>query len=347
MDPMDLAQWICPSRMVDPRDGQRRSPWICSKNALAAPDVEAHPRVATGAACCRVLADEQKATRISGERAVDVTLDGSVASEIRVLFCSSDGWPLWCDLVADERRRMPAGRVGWRRSARHRIAPPGVHSSRAVSPLRAFGSLVSASPGPVTVVIVVPAALPRMRRLCFYTMCTRHFDSPLPVRAAAAASPLGVRSALRASLAVQPFLREGARACFAGVVPCRSVACPPRRWSRAGGMVQRGLCCASVSPLAYMSFYMSACRGPGPLTTVVVLLFPTSNALRRCHCAPWLRCFLARVRVARVLVHVLVLGSRRSIVRASMIATWLILPVVICLSQRLSHACLSINCFIL
>ena len=28
----------------------------------------------------------------------------------------------------------------------------------------------------------------------------------------------------------------------------------------------------------------------------------------------------------------------------SMIATWLILPVVICLSQRLSHACLSINC---
>ena len=28
-------------------------------------------------------------------------------------------------------------------------------------------------------------------------------------------------------------------------------------------------------------------------------------------------------------------------------ATWLILPVVICLSQRLSHACLSINDFIL
>ena len=29
------------------------------------------------------------------------------------------------------------------------------------------------------------------------------------------------------------------------------------------------------------------------------------------------------------------------------IATWLILPVVICLSQRLSHACLSVNNFIL
>ena len=33
--------------------------------------------------------------------------------------------------------------------------------------------------------------------------------------------------------------------------------------------------------------------------------------------------------------------------RPSRAATWLILPVVICLSQRLSHACLSINCFIL
>ncbi len=33
--------------------------------------------------------------------------------------------------------------------------------------------------------------------------------------------------------------------------------------------------------------------------------------------------------------------------RLIQIATWLILPVVICLSQRLSHACLSINNFIL
>ena len=33
--------------------------------------------------------------------------------------------------------------------------------------------------------------------------------------------------------------------------------------------------------------------------------------------------------------------------RSRKAATWLILPVVICLSQRLSHACLSINCFIL
>ena len=33
--------------------------------------------------------------------------------------------------------------------------------------------------------------------------------------------------------------------------------------------------------------------------------------------------------------------------RKKLIVTWLILPVVICLSQRLSHACLSINNFIL
>jgi hypothetical protein len=53
-------------------------------------------------------------------------------------------------------------------------------------------------------------------------------------------------------------------------------------------------------------------------------------------------------------------GSRRLVQRAgpekyfivptrsakTMIVTWLILPVVICLSQRLSHACLSINKFI-
>jgi hypothetical protein len=42
-----------------------------------------------------------------------------------------------------------------------------------------------------------------------------------------------------------------------------------------------------------------------------------------------------------------VLVLRRGVGGASMVATWLILPVVICLSQRLSHACLSINYFVL
>ena len=45
-------------------------------------------------------------------------------------------------------------------------------------------------------------------------------------------------------------------------------------------------------------------------------------------------------------------GAGRAVVETSRlrlpaIVTWLILPVVICLSQRLSHACLSINASIL
>jgi hypothetical protein len=36
-------------------------------------------------------------------------------------------------------------------------------------------------------------------------------------------------------------------------------------------------------------------------------------------------------------------GGRGGLGRSVKIVTWLILPVVICLSQRLSHACLSIS----
>ena len=43
----------------------------------------------------------------------------------------------------------------------------------------------------------------------------------------------------------------------------------------------------------------------------------------------------------------LVLCSRVKPTCIKEIVTWLILPVVICLSQRLSHACLSINKFVL
>ena len=34
---------------------------------------------------------------------------------------------------------------------------------------------------------------------------------------------------------------------------------------------------------------------------------------------------------------------QRALLEKLLLATWLILPVVICLSQRLSHACLSIS----
>ena len=40
-------------------------------------------------------------------------------------------------------------------------------------------------------------------------------------------------------------------------------------------------------------------------------------------------------------------GVRDAFGRFGTVVTWLILPVVICLSQRLSHACLSINKFVL
>ena len=62
-----------------------------------------------------------------------------------------------------------------------------------------------------------------------------------------------------------------------------------------------------------------------------------------------------RTAVARVML-MLVLRAEAGRVTADweppgslavLIVTWLILPVVICLSQRLSHACLSINASIL
>ena len=42
-----------------------------------------------------------------------------------------------------------------------------------------------------------------------------------------------------------------------------------------------------------------------------------------------------------------VYGRSRASRGSGIVVTWLILPVVICLSQRLSHACLSINKFVL
>ena len=45
----------------------------------------------------------------------------------------------------------------------------------------------------------------------------------------------------------------------------------------------------------------------------------------------------------RVVLRVVQLGVALRRRRVHLRATWLILPVVICLSQRLSHACLSIS----
>ena len=54
-----------------------------------------------------------------------------------------------------------------------------------------------------------------------------------------------------------------------------------------------------------------------------------------------------KVRVACVGTGILPKSRGRGQCSCHTIVTWLILPVVICLSQRLSHACLSINASIL
>ena len=51
--------------------------------------------------------------------------------------------------------------------------------------------------------------------------------------------------------------------------------------------------------------------------------------------------------VVRLGLAVLWSSTRLWLALRERIATWLILPVVICLSQRLSHACVSINSFVL
>ncbi len=77
------------------------------------------------------------------------------------------------------------------------------------------------------------------------------------------------------------------------------------------------------------------------LGSVLRLLLPSGSvgAVRFQHRFPYSVLYLFRIRSC---------GSFGRRLNSSLkAATWLILPVVICLSQRLSHACLSINCFIL
>jgi hypothetical protein len=78
-----------------------------------------------------------------------------------------------------------------------------------------------------------------------------------------------------------------------------------------------------------------------PLTGVV--RSPVGRVFTLVETAPtWLSLTSTLLREGRVAVAVWVsFGSRLG--PACKIVTWLILPVVICLSQRLSHACLSIS----
>ena len=93
----------------------------------------------------------------------------------------------------------------------------------------------------------------------------------------------------------------------------------------------QGVSFAGYELAEYVSGRNAACNCEGIHIGIVESL--VTNA----HCGKCLR--------MRVLVAVLE-GPLGSPVHME-IVTWLILPVVICLSQRLSHACLSINKFVL
>jgi hypothetical protein len=203
---------------------------------------------------------------------------------------------------------------------------------------------------------LVPFASPRMRRLCRYTMCTR---SPKPRVSPCGSCCLSVLSLAEdgrlgavASLASRSLLREVANAC---------------RWSRPRGRVSPRFRIAEVRSVEWFS---------KPCVVRMLSWTPVSSLLRRgvddrvlgnrrhfvaaihsrnALCSGSARAsYISRVISTYFLFFFLFDRSSREeeeeeeVVGVSrMIATWLILPVVICLSQRLSHACLSINCFIL
>ena len=173
---------------------------------------------------------------------------------------------------------------------------------------------------------------PRLRSLYQYTMCKR-IANPLPdqsVSVRRCPCALLERHRPAGGTAAPAGGRSGP--AFAAPVPS-----PPTRWSaleksseriRGKGAFLR-LCappCAVPTGGRSLSMAMLTC----PFQTCSGVRFGAAWTVERL--APWVR---VGARCARPP------GCARKA------ATWLILPVVICLSQRLSHACLSINCFIL
>ena len=143
--------------------------------------------------------------------------------------------------------------------------------------------------------------------------------------------PMGASLSGIGRLAAQPPLRE-ARSDERLVAPSRS---PPTRWSALEEFSERirgkgAFLLLERLPLCSVRFGSVSQHGNADLSV------ETSSGA--CFGSAW------TVDTAGA-PSVCVLCMRDGCVRKA--ATWLILPVVICLSQRLSHACLSINCFIL
>lgn len=174
----------------------------------------------------------------------------------------------------------------------------------------------------------------RMRSLCVYTMCTRD-----PKRVAgpclACCVALGRSLGGQRVPAQQPSLREG-RSVGRGVAPPLRHRFPPCRWAV---LVEAS---ARHVVVAWFVVGVRAAVVPCPaaLSSVMLVLG---------ECAPVGPAWPSRLRSSPCVVGAssFPVGGRRFPREGAKTATWLILPVVICLSQRLSHACLSINCFIL
>ena len=89
---------------------------------------------------------------------------------------------------------------------------------------------------------------------------------------------------------------------------------------------------------ARMANYDASTRESGRYTKMVVCLFVDSRCENSDLGGASLFC--------EVFEELMLVAETRS-ASLGLVVTWLILPVVICLSQRLSHACLSINKFVL
>ena len=81
----------------------------------------------------------------------------------------------------------------------------------------------------------------------------------------------------------------------------------------------------------------------GPSNQYILLY---DNQYKKCYQTPRL-CNIIYLYYKSTVVCLIMYFLHKLTYTIIMIAFWLILPVVICLSQRLSHACLSINTFIL
>jgi len=241
-----------------------------------------------------------------------------------------------CGLVADERRWVSAGRVG-RRSKPPDRSPRGCHPNHRPPGLCRLPDIGRAHWAP-------QACFGAWREPPDEALVLLHDVHTF----ATAPSCQSVSHSLRRPWAVaRRCVISGATAAPAGgcarSVPVVSGVSRPLGLRIvgvcAGGRVSEA-CVVRRVPGVFGVFRAPSCPGPRRSISVIVMLLrlvhvfapPSPGASARAACGPSRHDWRRRLFLPR---------------RGVTIATWLILPVVICLSQRLSHACLSINNFVL